>query len=863
MKPRGATRAGDIAVMPSRITLPIEGMTCGACAVTVQRALAGEPGVVDANVNYATARATVTLADGAPPVASLVSAVREAGYDCGRVTTELHVDGLHYASGTARLETELTGLPGVLAVGANQAAETVRVEYVPGLVAAHDLEEAVRHAGFAMAEPVAEDDPVERERIRAHREQRTLLGKFLVAAVAAVLTMGLSMPLMAGGSEHDLFARLVHPIDQLLRGISPTLYAYGAIHPGRLRWTMLVLTVPVLLWSARQFFRGAVSGFRHRSADMNTLIAVGTGAAFAYSVVGTLAPGLLAGATLRVDVYYEGVSFIVAFILLGRLLEARAKGRTSEAIRQLLGLRPKTARVQRDGADQDLPIDQVVVGDRVIVRPGETVPVDGDVLDGQSTVDESMLTGEPMPVEKGPGSRVVGGTVNRTGSFVFQASAVGRETALAQIVRLVEEAQGQKAPVQALADRVAGVFVPIVIALAITAFVVWFVVGPAPQTVFATVALVTVLVIACPCALGLATPTAILVGTGVGARHGVLIRGGLALEQLRRVNTIVFDKTGTVTEGRPAVTHVHGVQRSDGQPVPSAEILRLAAAVERRSEHPFAQAIVTAAESRELEIPAVERFVAMQGRGARGIVEKRLVEVISVRHAAERSITLGTLTGDADRHIGAGRSVMVVVVNDTAQGLVVVADAVKESAGPALGRLRDLGLELYLLSGDTKAAAEMVGREVGIDRVIAEVAPADKAEQIRRLRRDGRVVAMVGDGINDAPALAEADVGISIGTGTDVAVEASDVTLIRGDLRGVVSALELSRRTMRTIRGNLFFAFIYNVLGIPLAAGVLYPFTGLLLSPVVASAAMAASSLSVVTNSLRLRRFRPSLTASS
>jgi Cu+-exporting ATPase len=849
--------------MASRITLPIEGMTCGACAVTVQKRLAQAPGVMEATVNYATARATVTLADGAPPVAALVDAVREAGYDCGRVTADLRIEGLHYATGTARLEQVLAALPGVLSVAANQAAESVRVEYVPGVVGARQLEDAVTQAGFTVAAPVAEQDPVERERIRYRREQRTLLGMFVVAALAAAATMVLSMPLMAGGEAHDVFARLMHPVDRVLSALLPGLYGYADAHPGRIRWAMLLLTLPVILWSARQFFRGAVSGFRHRSADMNTLIAVGTGAAFLYSLVGTVRPGAFAAARLEADVYYEGVNFIVAFILLGRLLEARAKSRTSEAIRRLLGLRPKTAWIQRDGKDRQVPIEEVAVGDRVIVRPGETIPVDGDIVDGETRVNESMLTGEPMPVAKGPGDRAVGGTVNQTGSVTLVARAVGRDTVLAQVVRLVEEAQGQKAPVQALADRVAGVFVPIVMAVAIAAFVVWFVVGPPPAAVFATIALVTVLVIACPCALGLATPTAILVGTGEGARHGVLIRGGQALETLHRVDSVVFDKTGTITEGRPTVTHVHGARRSDGQMVAGPELLRLAAAVEQRSEHPFARAVVAAAEARGVAPPPVERFVAMEGRGVRGIVEKRLTEVISVRHAQERNVQLDGLVGDADRHVAAGRSVAVVVVNDTAQGLIVISDPVKESAGPALARLRELGLELVLLSGDTRAAAAMVGREVGIERVLAEVAPADKAEQIRRLRGEGHIVAMVGDGINDAPALAEADVGVAIGTGTDVAVEASDVTLIRGDLRGVVAAVELSRRTLRTIRGNLFFAFIYNVLGIPLAAGALYPFTGLLLSPVVASAAMAASSLSVVGNSLRLRRFRPSLTSPS
>jgi P-type Cu+ transporter len=850
--------------MPSRIALPIEGMTCGACAVTVQDRLARAPGVLDATVNYATGRATVTLADGGPPVAELVKAVRDAGYDCGKAVVEFAVEGLHYATGTARLEDELRALRGVLVASANQALETVRVEYVPGLVSAREMEEAVIRAGFTVAAPVEEEDPIARERLARRREQRTLLGKFLVAAFAAAATMLGSMPLMTSGAkmEHDLAARAMHGLDRGLRDALPALYALES-RPGLLKLGMLVLTLPVLLWSGRQFFRGAVSGFRHRTADMNTLIAVGTGAAFAYSAVATVVPGLFAGAGLPADVYYEAVNFIIAFILLGRLLESRAKGRTSEAIRALLALRPRTAWVQRQGEDRELPIEEVVVGDRVLVRPGETIPVDGVILEGRSSVNEAMLTGEPLPVDKAPGDQVVGGTVNGTGSFTFEARAVGRETALAQIVRLVEEAQGEKAPVQALADRVAGVFVPIVIAVAIVAFVGWWVWGPEPRAVLATVALVTVLVIACPCALGLATPTAIMVGTGQGARHGILIRGGPALETLRRVDTIVFDKTGTITEGRPQVTHVLGAKRSDGGTVSGEEVLRLAAAVETRSEHPVARALVDAAGARRLAVPGVERFVAMEGRGARGIVGKFLVEVISVRHARERNIDLGSLSEHADKHMMAGRSPVVVVVNDRAQGLVVVADAVKASARPALERLRARGYTLYLLSGDTRAAAQLAAREVGIERVLAEVAPAEKADRIRELQRAGHVVAMVGDGLNDAPALAQADVGIAIGTGTDVAIEASDITLVRGDLHAVVAAIELSRRTMRTIRQNLLFAFLYNVLGIPLAAGVLYPFTGLLLSPIVASAAMAASSLSVVTNSLRLRRFSPSLSTAT
>jgi Cu+-exporting ATPase len=487
--------------------------------------------------------------------------------------------------------------------------------------------------------------------------------------------------------------------------------------------------------------------------------------------------------------------------------------------------------------------------------------VDGVVTSGDSSVNEAMLTGEPMPVMKKTGDRVFGGTLNTTGSLTFEARAVGKDTTLAQIVRMVEEAQGSRAPVQRLADRVAGVFVPIVLALAIASFVAWFVWGPEPRLIYSTVALVTVLVIACPCALGLATPTAILVGTGKGAQRGILIRGGEALETLQRVDTIVFDKTGTITGGRPAVTHVLGVKRADGTQVSAAEVLRLAAGVESRSEHPLGRAVVEQAGARKIPIPQVERFIAMEGRGVRGIVEKRLVEVISLRHAKERNLPLGSLQEAADQHTLAGRTPVLVVANDVPIGLVMIADPIKPESKTAVAQLAAMGFNLYLLSGDTKQAAGLVAKELGIERVLAEVAPGEKAEQIKRLQQEGHVVAMIGDGINDAPALAQADIGMAIGTGTDVAVEASDVTLVRGDLRAVVEGIELSRETMKTIRANLFFAFIYNVLGIPLAAGVLYPFTGLLLSPIVASAAMALSSLSVVGNSLRLRHFTPSPTA--
>jgi Cu+-exporting ATPase len=839
-------------------------MTCGACAVTVQKRLADEPGVTEAAVNYATGRATLLVEEGRVKVADLVKAVREVGYDSAKVTVMVGVEGLHYAPGVGRLEQEVAAVPGVLRAAANQASEQVTIDYVPGLVTPPDLEAAIRRAGFAVAAPIPSEDPVERERLRRNREVRSLAIRLALAAMATILTMVGSLPLMGGGGQHpagikqhDLWARLMMPLDGPMRRLLPDLYA---LDPILLKLLLLAVTLPVLVWSGRQFFIGARRGLQHRTADMNTLIAVGTGAAFLYSVGATAVPAIFRGAGIAPDVYFEAVNAIIALILLGRLLEVRARSRTSAAIQNLLGLRPRTARVQRGGEDRDVPLAEVVAGDRVLVRPGETIPVDGVILEGSSSVNEAMLTGEPMPVDKGPGSEVIGGTVNGSGSFIMEARAVGKDTALAQIIRLVEEAQGTKAPVQRLADRVAGVFVPVVIAVAVASFVVWFVAWTGPQpAVYATVALVSVLLIACPCALGLATPTAILVGTGKGAEHGVLTRGGEALEALRRVDTIVFDKTGTITEGRPSVSHVLGAKRSDGSTVNPAEVLRLAAAVEARSEHPLARAVVESARHKGLEVGGVDRFVAMAGRGARGIVGKLLVEVISVRHARERSLDLGSLAPEADRHTLAGRSVVVIVINDTVQGLIVIADAVKPSAKVAIERLAAMGYRLYLLSGDSRVAAGLVAKDVGIERVIAEVAPEAKVEEIRRLQADGAQVAMVGDGLNDAPALAQADVGIAIGTGTDVAVEASDVTLIRGDLRAVVTAIELSRRTMRTIRSNLVLAFVYNVAGIPLAAGVLYPWTGLLLSPVVASAAMALSSLSVVGNSLRLRRFVPSL----
>ena len=847
----------------ARIVLPIEGMSCASCAATVQEALGAAPGVSSAAVNYATTKAAVDYDDGQTNVAQLIKTVREAGYDCGQATVTFNVTDLHYAPSVAPLERALADVKGVIRAVANQATETVTVDYVPGVTTAADLEQAVASAGFEVAEPIAAEDPVERERIARQREIRGLTGKFALAAVVAVVAMAGSMLLMADrpSGDHgtfkqfDLLGRLLMPLAVAMRD-----WISGREYVIDLEWVkrgLGLLTIPVVVWSGQQFYKGAWSGLRHRTADMNTLIAVGTGAAFLYSVVVTAVPGVFTRAGLPADVYYEAVAAIIALILLGRLLEARAKGRTSEAIRRLAALRAKSAHVVRDAKETDIAVEAVVVGDLVIVKPGEKLPVDGVVTEGASAVNESMLTGEPIPVAKKPGDEVIGGTINTTGSITFRATRVGKDTALGQIVQLVEDAQATKAPIQKLADRVAGVFVPIVIAVAIAAFVVWFDFGPPPAVLFATIALVTVLIIACPCALGLATPTAILVGTGKAAEYGILIRSGEALERLAKAKTVLLDKTGTITEGKPTVTHIMTARRPDGTPISHADVLKWAAAVEQRSEHPLAQAILKAAKDKQVGILPVEKFAAMEGRGVRGTVDRRIIEVISLRHARERSLELGSLGADADRLAAQGRSPVICVVNNTVYAVIAISDPIKPTSKEAVAHLKRLGLPVVMVSGDSRKGAEAVAKEVGIDEVLAEVLPSQKADIVKKLQRQGKHVVMVGDGINDAPALAQADVGIAIGTGTDIAMEASDVTLIRGDLRGVVTAIGLARRTMRTIRANLVWAFGYNVLLIPVAAGALYPFTGWLLSPVLASAAMAWSSLSVVLNSLSLRRFKP------
>ncbi|MGA2383030.1 MAG: copper-translocating P-type ATPase [Gemmatimonadales bacterium] len=843
-----------------RVTFPVTGMFCAACASRIQRQLAATPGVREASVNFATTKATVELDDAR--LDTVAAAVREAGYDVGTDALTVAVSELRFASGVARLERAVAAVPGVVEAVANQAAEAVRVTYVPGFFDVRDVEAAVASAGFALAAPIAEGDPVERERRLREREVRELSRKLALAAAVAVLSMIASMPLMGGEAmrQTDLLVRLVMPLDAVLRRALPWLYT---LDPQTLKLGLFVLTLPVVLWAGRVFYLGAWRGIQHRSADMNTLIGVGTASAMLYSVAATVVPGLFTGAGLPADVYYEAVSSIIALILLGRLMEARAKGRTSEAMRRLLGLAPKTARVFRDGVEVVVPAAEVAVGDLFLVRPGEKIPVDGVVRTGRTAVDESMLTGEPMPVEKGEGEAVVGATLNTTGAIMVEATRVGRDTALAQIVRLVEEAQGSRAPVQRLADRIAGIFVPVVIAAAIAAFVVWYDTGPQPALLYATVVFVSVLIISCPCAMGLATPTAIMVGTGRGAERGVLAKGGVALEATASIDVMVLDKTGTITEGRPAVTDIALVPVAvgdDGQDAATEEaaVLRVAAAVERLSEHPIAAAIVREAAERGLEIPEAQEFEAREGRGATATVGARHVAVGSAAFLIEQGVDVGPFTDAIDTLAAHARTPVLVAVDGMPVGLLGLADPIKPTAVAAVRALKLAGLKVVMVTGDVRKVAIAVAGEIGIDDVESGMLPAGKVAFVRRLQAEGRRVAMVGDGINDAPALAAADVGLAIGTGTDVALEAADIALMSGDLRAAVTAVELARATMRTIRQNLFWAFGYNVVGIPIAAGVLFPVAGVLLSPVLASAAMAFSSVAVVSNSLRLRRFKPS-----
>jgi Cu+-exporting ATPase len=738
-----------------------------------------------------------------------------------RVT--LPVRGMHCAACVGKVEGALRSVPGVSEAAVNLATERATVAFDPARTDLAALQRAVAAAGYELVEPAADAGPADdREREARAREQRAMRRRFLVGAV-------LSAPVLIGGMA-DIFP-----------------WAPALLRDPRVQ---LLLATPVQFWVGWQFHRGFLRDLRHRSASMSTLVSIGTNAAYFFSLAVTLWPHAFPGHGAMT--YYETGAVVITLVVLGRWLEARARGRTSEAIRRLVALAPRTARVLRHGQELDVPTEAVQVGDLVRIRPGERIPVDGVVVEGGSTVDESMLTGESLPVEKGVGVRVAAGTVNRTGSFLSRATAVGRETTLARIIRLVEEAQGSRAPIQRLADRVAAVFVPIVLVIAALTFLGWLLLGPEPSLLMALSTSVAVLVIACPCAMGLATPTAIMVASGKGAEHGVLIKSAAALELLHRVDTVVFDKTGTLTVGRPEITDVVTVPG-----VSEEEALGLAAAAEQGSEHPLGEAIVRRTKERGVALPPVSDFLAVPGQGIDALTPDGRILLGNRMLMDARGIDVGALADQAEALQAQGKTVISLAFAGRLEALIAAADVLKPEAPATVARLAALGIDVVMLTGDNRRTAEAIARQAGIKRVRAEVLPEAKAEEIVGLRAGGHLVAMVGDGINDAPALARADVGIAMGSGTDVAIEAADVTLMRGDLGGVVTAVELSRQTIRIVKENLGWAFGYNVVLIPVAAGLLYPLGGPLLSPILAGAAMAFSSVSVVTNSLRLKRWTP------
>ncbi len=829
-----------------QITLPVTGMTCANCAATIERNVNKLDGIQAANVNFATEKLSVSFDPAVLSESLIIARVQKAGYDVAQATIDLPITGMTCANCAATIERALNKTPGVVSASVNFASEKASVTFIPGLATHADMAAAIKKAGYGVVE-AAPQEMQDAEKAAREAQVRDQTLKFWIGVVFTLPVFVFSMARDAG-----LFGMWAHAT--------------------WINWVLLTLASPVQFYVASDYYVGGFKSLRNGSANMDVLVAMGSSVAYFYSLA-VIIGQTLGWAGMHDHVYLETSALIITLIKLGKLLEARAKGRTSQAIKELMGLRPKTARVARQGQELDLPIEQVQVGDVVIVRPGEKIPVDGIVVEGRSAVDESMLTGESLPVDKKPGSEVIGATLNKQGLLKFEASKVGAQTALAQIVKLVEQAQGSKAPIQRLADRVAAYFVPAVIAIALMVFVAWWALGG--QFTPAMIRMVAVLVIACPCALGLATPTAIMVGTGKGAENGILFKNSEALEITHQVKVVVFDKTGTLTTGQPSVTDIitntqfqissfndEPVNRLGRRPMTSDHhLLWLAASVERGSEHPLGQAIVQAAQAKGLALAEPQDFTSLIGRGVQATIEGHQVLVGNAALMQEQNVPLGELAAEVDRLQAEAKTAMLVAADNQAAGVIAVADTVKAGSREAIDELHRLGLQVVMITGDNQRTAKAIAQQVGIERVLAEVLPGDKAAQVRQLQDEGLTVAMVGDGINDAPALAQAHVGIAIGTGADVAMEAADVTLMSGDLRGVPRAIALSQATLRTIRQNLFWAFFYNVVLIPVAAGALHPLAwapGFLraLNPAIAAAAMAFSSITVVSNSLRLRRFR-------
>ena len=809
-----------------RIDLPITGMSCATCALKIEKGLAGVEGVSKATVNFAAEKATVVFHPEQTDLTHLIDKVKDLGYGAKSEKALLPIQGMTCASCVNKVQKALNSVKGVVHADVNFATERASVEYIPEEVSIRELKKAVEEAGYQVLE-VKEEDIVEKERLAREAELSRLKLKFILGAIllAPILL------LMYGGSFFKKWLGLSQEVNFFLQ---------------------FLLATPVQFWAGWQFYVGFWKATRHKTSDMNTLIAVGTSAAYLYSLIVTFVPHRIMVKGLMLDVYFDTSAAIIVLILLGRFMEARAKGKTSEAIKKLIGLQPKTARVLRNGNESDIPVEEVVPGDIIIVRPGEKIPVDGVVKEGYSSVDESMVTGESLPVEKKSSDPVIGATMNKTGTFKFEATKVGKETVLSQIVRLVQEAQGSKPPIARMVDVIASYFVPVVISIAIVTFIVWYLFGPHPALTYAFLNFVAVLIIACPCALGLATPTSIMVGTGKGAENGILIRGAEALEIAHRLNTIVLDKTGTLTKGEPSVTDI-----IESEKFTKKEILTFAASAEKGSEHPLGEAIVKRAREEDLNLLVAKDFEAIAGQGIEATLDSKRILLGNLRLMEGRKVILNGLLEKAEQLSNEGKTPMFLVVEGEVAGIIAVADTLKENSKKTVEALHRMGLEVVMLTGDNQRTAKAIANQIGIDRVLAEVLPEMKAEEVRRLQSEGKKVGMVGDGINDAPALAQADVGIAIGTGTDVAIESSDITLIGGDLRGVVTAIALSKATIRNIKQNLFWAFAYNTILIPVAAGVLFPFFGILLNPIFAAGAMAISSVTVVSNALRLRGFRP------
>lgn len=813
--------------MHKTVSFPITGMGCASCAAKIEKGLTDLTGIVSARVNFAAENVSIFYDPELVSIKDLVKAVRELGYGSVVESVAITVHGMSCASCLSKITAALDRVEGVESASVNLATGRADINYLPAVVSIDALVKAITDAGFRAEPPAKEDDLLAKDSRVKNEEIRGLRIRFLFAAFVSATLMA---------------ASLIGLLDR-----APDLL--GDHFP------QLILATPVQFWSGWRFYRGAWAAARHRYADMNTLIAVGTSAAYFFSAAVTLFPGFFSSRGLAGEVYFETASVIIALILLGRMLELRARGQTGEAIRKLIGLQARTARVVRQGAEIDIPANEVLPGEIVAVRPGEKVPVDGVVTSGYSSVDESMISGESMPVEKKEGDEVIGATINTTGAFRFRATKVGKDTALAQIIRLVERAQGSKPPIARLADVIASYFVPAVIAIAVVTFITWYSFGPAPAATIALLNFIAVLIIACPCAMGLATPTSIMVGTGKGAELGILIRGGESLETAHKLDTVVLDKTGTLTKGRPSVKDV--VPLGYGPGITVEELLFYAASAERGSEHPVGESIVKKAAELGISTVDAQGFEALPGHGIAARVDGKDVLLGTERLLRGRNIAMYKAAEEGDRLSDEGKTPVFVAIDGKAAGIIAIADTLKENSKEAIDVLKRMGLETVIMTGDNRRTAMAIAKELGVERVLSEVLPEDKAKEVKRLQAEGKIVAMVGDGINDAPALAQSDVGVAIGTGTDVAIEASDITLVGGDLRSIGTAIALSRATIGNIKQNLFWAFFYNILLIPVAAGALYPFFGVLLDPMFAAAAMGLSSVSVVSNSLRLRRFTP------